>query len=125
MNKFDTYITFIIFIKVCFILSVITHIYLKNNKQEGSELDKKALYWREKLEFIFKALMAGLLIYLFNPRYSREHLIDYESKVLIYLFGFILLITADWAVFFKEASWFEKLQLILGKTNGKNSSTSS
>ena len=117
MHKIDIYINFIIFIKICFIISVITHIYLKNTKKEGSELDVKALYWREKLEFIFKALMAGLIIYLFNPKYTRENLIDYETKVLLYLFGFILLITAEWSAFFKESAWFKKLQAILGKTS--------
>ncbi len=117
MHKIDIYINFIIFIKICFIISVITHIYLKNTKKEGSELDVKALYWREKLEFIFKALMAGLIIYLFNPKYNRENLIDYETKILLYLFGFILLITAEWSAFFKESSWFKKLQAILGKTS--------
>ena len=122
MHKIDIYINFIIFIKICFIISVITHIYLKNTKKEGSELDVKALYWREKLEFIFKALMAGLIIYLFNPKYNRENLIDYETKILLYLFGFILLITAEWSAFFKESAWFKKLQAILGKTNGNDSS---
>ena len=66
--------------------------------------------------------MAGLIIYLFNPKYNRENLIDYETKVLLYLFGFILLITAEWSAFFKESSWFKKLQTILGKTNGNDSS---
>ena len=120
MHELDIYIYIIIFIKICFIISVITHIYLKNTKKEGSELDVKALYWREKLEFIFKALMAGLIIYLFNPRQNRERLIDYETKVLLYLFGFILLLTADWSAFVEESSWFKKLQIVLGKTNEKN-----
>ena len=122
MHKIDIYINFIIFIKICFIISVITHIYLKRTNKLNSDLDKKALYWKEKLEFIFKALMAGLIIYLFNPKYNRENLIDYETKVLLYLFGFILLLTANWSAFVEESSWFEKLQIVLGKTNGNNSS---
>jgi hypothetical protein len=59
--------------------------------------------------------MAGLIIYLFNPRHSREKLIDYETKVLLYLFGFILLLTANWSAFVEESTWFEKLQNIIGK----------
>ena len=117
MNNLDMYINLIIAIKVCFIISVITHVYLKRTNKENGDIDKKALYWRDKLEFIFKALMAGLLIYLFNPKYTRENKIDYETKVLLYLFGFILLITADWSTFFKESDWFKKLQLILGKND--------
>ena len=115
MKKLDIFIRFIIFIKICFIISAITHGYLKHSNKANSDLDKKALYWKDKLEFIFKALMAGLLIYLFNPRHSREILIDYETKVLLFLFGFILLITANWSTFFEEADWFMKLQNVLGK----------
>ena len=117
MKKLDIFIRFIIFIKICFIISAITHGYLKHSKKANSDLDKKALYWKDKLEFIFKALMAGLLIYLFNPRHSREILIDYETKVLLFLFGFILLITANWSAFLKESPWFLELQTILGRTS--------
>jgi hypothetical protein len=117
MKKLDLFIRFIIFIKVCFIIFVITHSYLKKTGKLNSDLDKKAVYWKDRLEFIFKALMALLIIYLFNPRYKRETIIDYETKVLLFLFGFILLITADWSAFFKESEWFQKLQIILGKTN--------
>lgn len=115
MNNLDLYINFIIFIKICFIISAITHGYLKRSDKAGSDLDEKSLYWKEKLEFIFKALMAGLLIYLFNPRQNRDKILDYETKVLLYLFGFIILLTANWSAFVEEASWFEKLQNIIGK----------
>ena len=117
MKNLDIFIRFIIFIKICFIIFVLTHSYLKRTGKLNTELDKKALYWKDKLEFIFKALMAGLLIYLFNPRHSREILIDYETKVLLFLFGFILLITADWSTFFEESPWFLELQTILGRTS--------
>jgi len=120
MKKLDIYIYIIIFIKICFILSAITHGYLKRSGKENTDLDIKAVYWKEKLEFIFKALMAVLLIYLFNPRFNREIIIDYETKVLLFLFGFILLITANWSTFFEEAKWFEKLQNILGKNSNNN-----
>jgi hypothetical protein len=117
MNNLDIYINFIIFIKICFIISAITHGYLKRSKKAGSDLDEKSLYWKEKLEFIFKALMAGLIIYLFNPRHSREKILDYETKVLLYLFGFILLLTANWSTFVEESTWFEKLQNIIGENS--------
>ena len=57
--------------------------------------------------------MAGLLIYLFNPRNDRSILITHETKILLYLFGFILLITADWNVFFHESPFFKKFQKIV------------
>ncbi len=117
MKKLDIFINFIIFIKICFILFAITHGYLKRTGKLNTELDNKVVYWKGKIEFVFIALMALLLIYLFNPRYKREMIIDYETKVLLFLFGIILLITAKWDEFFEESAWFQKLQIILGKNN--------
>ena len=113
MEKFNMYITFIIFIKVGFVILAISHLYLKIKHKDGSKTDKTIVFWKERLEFIFIILMAGLLIYLFNPRNDRSILIDYETKILLYLFGFILLITADWKVFFHESPTFKKLQKIV------------
>ena len=77
----------------------ITHLYLKLKKQTNSELDHKIVYFKEKTEFIFIALMACLLIYLFNPMIDMSDLINRETKFVLYLFGFILLITAKWGDF--------------------------
>lgn len=93
------YITFIFLIKIGFIIMTITHIYLQAKGKEKSDLDKNILYWKERFEFIFIAMMSILLIYLFNPRVDRSVLIDKETKILLYLFGFILLITAKWNLF--------------------------
>lgn len=110
MNKYDMYITFIFLIKIGFIIMAITHIYLKAKGEEKSDLDKKILFWKERFEFIFIALMSILLIYVFNPRVDRSILVDKETKILLYLFGFILLITAKWDIFFKESPLVKKVQ---------------
>lgn len=107
MNNFDTYITFIFLIKIGFIIMTLTHLYLKLKEKEHTYLDKKILYWKDRFEFIFTTLMAVLLIYLFNPRHDKSILIDNETKILLYLFGFVLLITSDWNTFIKETSWFK------------------
>ena len=113
MDKLTIYIYFIIFIKVCFVILAVSHLYLKLKHKEHSETDKKIVFWKERLEFVFVILMAGLLIYLFNPRNDRSILITHETKILLYLFGFILLITADWNVFFHESPFFKKFQKIV------------
>ena len=95
----------------------VTHIYLKAKGNEKSSLDKKIEYWKERLEFIFVFLMAILLIYLFNPRNDRTQVIDKETKLLLYLFGFVLLITAKWNVFFHETKWLKIFTNIIGNTN--------
>ena len=58
--------------------------------------------------------MVILLIFLFNPRVNKILLIDYETKILLYIFGFILLITADWSLFFEESKFLKYLQYLLG-----------
>ena len=93
------YITFIFLIKIGFIIMSITHFYLKAKGKKNSDLDKHILYWKERFEFIFITMMSILLIYLFNPRVNRTLLINKETKILLYLFGFILLITAKWNLF--------------------------
>lgn len=115
MNKFDVYISFIFLIKIGFVIMAITHLYLKLKNKEHSDLDKKTLYWKERFEFIFTILMSILLIYLFNPIHDRSILIDHETKILLYLFGFILLITSKWDNFIKESPWFSILKSIIGK----------
>ena len=115
MGYFNIYIYIIIVIKILFILTATGHIYLKIKHQENSDLDEKFLYWKERLEFVFVFLMACLLIFIFNPRKDNSRLMNKETKILFYLFGFILLITANWGTFFKESKWFKYLQEIAGK----------
>lgn len=107
------YVTFIFLIKIGFIIMAVTHIYLKVKGDEHSDLDKKILYWKERFEFVFIALMSILLIYVFNPRVDRNILVDKETKILLHLFGFILLITAKWDIFFKESPLFKIFQRII------------
>jgi hypothetical protein len=101
MKTFDIYVSLIILIKVIFILLAITHLYLKLKHEDNSEFDKNLIAWKEQVEFVFVLLMSLLLIYLFNPRTDRHLTIDRETRVLFFLFGFILLITAKWKEFFE------------------------
>lgn len=115
MNKYDIYVILVFIVKIGFIIMALTHIYLKAKGHENTDLDKKILYWKERFEFIFIALMSVLLIYVFNPRAERLNLIDKETKFLLYLFGFILLITAKWELFIKQSALLKKIQYSLGK----------
>jgi cytochrome bd-type quinol oxidase subunit 2 len=114
MEKFTMYIAFIYLIKVGFILMSILHIYLAVKGKTRTNLDKEILYWKERFEFIFIIAMALLLIYLFNPIKNRTAMIDYETTILLYLFGFILIITAKWDLFFTEPSIIKKIQASIG-----------
>lgn len=115
MNKYDMYVTAIFVIKIGFILMAITHVYLEMKGKEKTDLDKKILFWKERFDFIFTALMSVLLIYIFNPRYNNFNLIDKETKVLFYLFGFVLIITAKWRIFFEQSPLLKISKLLLNK----------
>jgi len=115
MNKYDMYVTAIFVIKIGFILMAITHVYLEIKGKEKTDLDKKILFWKERFEFIFTALMSVLLIYIFNPRYNNFNLIDKETEVLFYLFGFVLIITAKWRIFFEQSPLLKIPKLLLNK----------
>ena len=108
------FITLIFAIKICFISMAVSHVYMRVTGKIDSDLDKKLVYWKERFEFIFVLLMAVLLIYLFNPRTEKNVMIDVETKLLLYLFGIVLLITAKWDDFFHEAKWFQYLQKSVG-----------
>lgn len=115
MNKYDMYVTAIFVIKIGFILMAITHVYLEMKGKEKTDLDKKILFWKERFDFIFTALMSVLLIYIFNPRYNNFNLIDKETEVLFYLFGFVLIITAKWRIFFEQSPLLKISKLLLNK----------
>lgn len=105
----------IILVKLIFAILAIAHLYFTFTHKENSEEDKKVVFWKERVEFIFVVFMSILLIYIFNPRANKTSLINSEIKLLFYLFGFILLITAKWSIFFKESPIFKNIQKILGK----------
>jgi hypothetical protein len=110
MKYFNIYITFAFIVKLIFIVLALTYIFIKTKGKENSSLAIKIKYWKERVEFIFTILMAILLIYLFSPRANRTIMINHEAKLLLYLFGFVLLITAKWGEFIKESKWFIYLQ---------------
>jgi hypothetical protein len=110
MKIYDLYIYLIFTVKILFILSALYYIYLKFKKQENSQTGQKIKYWKEKFEFIFVVLMSFLLIYLFNPRNTKINMINYETKFLLYLFGFILLIESNWGQFFNQSKIYNNIK---------------
>jgi len=104
--RLDYFIFFVFFIKIIFIISAIGTILAShsNNDYIHSILNPKFKYWRDRTEFIFTASMAVLLIYFFRP--GHHHKINKESSLLFFLFGIILLFTANWNLFIEEAPWF-------------------
>jgi hypothetical protein len=118
MNFYNLYIKFIFLIKIIFIILAVYEKYLKRKEPKNKTKIQKITFFKERVEVLFKGLMSVLLFYLFNPRTSKDVMkIDYETRLLLALFGFILLFTADWEAIFKNIpKTFQTVQEILGSS---------
>ena len=110
MKKLDFFVLLIFIVKIVFIFLSIISIYEKVKGNTNTPIDKEILYWKDRIEFIFICMMSILIIYLFNPMNKTPVVLEKETKLLLFLFGIILLVTAQWKLFIKESWWFKKLQ---------------
>ena len=58
--------------------------------------------------------MALVCIIIFYPYYSDTIYIDKETRLLLFIYGFIILITANWSIIFNLPPWVSQLQSIVG-----------
>jgi len=84
-----------------------------NNNANNLTIEQHVEYLRSSCEFIVTALISLLLIYLFNPLYPKLYLIDKETKIVLFLFGIILLLTAKWNDFLRTDRLFALFQEFL------------
>lgn len=112
-NDIDLFIFFIIFIKLVFILAAIcyfalAHFHILSITDKNRLLfEDKFAYWKERTEFIFTICMSVLLIFYFRP--GHRHSVNNETAILFFLFGIILIFTAKWDLFIKEAPWYKTI----------------
>ncbi len=113
ISYLDSFLTFVILIKIAFLLTAISNEFAKRSKNDKirNNLQPKLEYWKQRLEFIFLVSMAVLLILYFRP--GSELQVYGKSRTLFFLFGIVLLFTANWAIFIKESALFKLLSNIL------------
>ena len=117
-SAFDSFVVFIIVVKVFFVIFAAIELYYKFEKKTDSSWSKWALYWKERTEFIFIVSMAILCIVLFNPFSRGVLVIDHHVRILLFVYGFIILITSNWKNIFGEMPpWFTNLQNLLHSKN--------
>ena len=112
MNIYDIYVYFTITLKIIFIILSVYTIILKKKHEDNTDKYKKLMFWKSRVEFIFIVSMALLLIFLFNP-YNKNNCVDNEARILLFLFGIILIITSKWSLFFETSPIFNDFQLAL------------
>lgn len=112
---FNAYLLLIILVKLLFItFSIVEKYFILQNRQD-EDIRKKMTFWKERTEFIFIFLVAFLCLYLFNPITNKGNVtIDNSTAFILFLYGIIILITADWNTYFKETPWFSNIQDIIG-----------
>lgn len=108
MRKFSllrSYIIFLLVIKFCFIFLLLNSFVIKHSLKQSpnNKIYQKSLEVNDRIkgqvEFIFNISMALLIIILFNPRQKTHLKISSETRLLLYLFGYLLIISADWGTF--------------------------
>lgn len=97
------------------IITALIHFILKRSSINYSVLDRLETI-KDIFEFLFKFMMSLLLLYIFNPLSPKQ--LTNETKLLFFLLGVILLITAKYTIFIKETKntkIFEKIQKLFGE----------
>lgn len=110
MGFISQYGRFIFMIKVLFLIMTVmakrTELVIKRDTKKGKTADldeqrkklEKEEYLRTRLELMFKFTMSIFLIIVFFPKRKNRVELTYEDNLLLTVFGFILLLTADWSV---------------------------
>jgi cbb3-type cytochrome oxidase subunit 3 len=114
MQKIDYIITFLLIVKVLFVLCALARVYLEHKKGENNEeLIGKIEYWKDRFEFIFIAGMSLLLLYFFFPRNNKPLVTTFETRFLFFVYGILVFINLDWKLFFSESKTFKFVQTVL------------
>jgi beta-lactamase regulating signal transducer with metallopeptidase domain len=134
MNFYNYYIGLIIILKTIFFILSLIEIYFRfknkqnisnnssnnssnnNNKTDNTnnqKIEKYVTYLRSRCEFVVTILMSLLMVYIFNPLRPRLNMIGRETKLLFFIFGIILLLTANWSDFIGPNKNLEMIKDVL------------
>lgn len=112
-TSYDYFIYFIIFIKILFFISIFALVNYKHKMKYNEELYEKktkiARFFKIRLEFIFIASVSILLIVVFNPFRKNKIVIHENTKLLLFLFGILILINEDWKMIAKTLPAYKEL----------------
>ena len=112
--KFKTYldffILFIIVIKICFVFFAAGNSVLNRSTNDyiHNIIEPKFKNWKNITEIIYIVSMGILLIYIFKIRDGGIRGIEEDVGFLLFLFGVVLILTANWNVLLKNYTWYQK-----------------
>jgi len=119
MHSYDLFITSISLCKILFMIFGIWRFVLVKQNVGETELSYKLNIWKEYFEFIFVVSMGILCVYLFNPVKEVRPSINFETKILLFSFGWVLLIGGKWELIFGQSKWLALLQHFINGANDR------
>ncbi len=78
-----------------------------------TSLAKLVIFWKERFEFIFIASMAILTLIIFRPFQNNNIYITPHEQLLFFMYGNIILISADWNLFITQSTILKKLRSVI------------
>jgi len=130
MKTIDYFITFLIIIKVLFIILALVLVYLKHHSQTKSDSEdsvdssaadnnpnlsvtSKIEYWKDRCEFIYVFGVSILLLVFFFPRNNKPLVTTFETRFLLFAYAIIILLKLDWKIFFQESKTLHFVQKVV------------
>ncbi len=112
-NWIDYFLLFIVVVKIIFIISAMGHLIISHSySDKAKQIDPQIVHLKKRTEFVFIVSMSILLIYHFNPRFPHKS-VNMETALLFFLFGIVLILTADWNIFIHEAPLYKQIVNII------------
>ena len=90
------YITFAV--KIAFIISILTLKYYEMVKPSETKQISKLTTVKEQIDFVYVVFMSIILLLNFGP-WVKFISIDYEKRILFFIYGIIVLLTANYDSF--------------------------
>jgi len=120
MSYYKKCIYSILVVKVVFVITAVLHFILEFQGKRFDALDDIIVYFKDRVDFIFTFMMSVLIVYLFYPYHKIPVELDKETKTLLWLFGIVLIFTADWKLFIGESKIVELSQYVIANVKSKN-----
>jgi hypothetical protein len=93
----------LLLLKFIYLITNISHIILVKQNKEYGTLDNTLTHINEYVEFVFIAFMSLILLYLFFPLRNNIPIIDKETKILLFVYGAIQIVSLDWTLFIEKS----------------------
>jgi|688.fasta_scaffold666660_2 hypothetical protein len=109
MKSYFYFILIILLFRIMYSFLLIYSVYNKIIDKQDSE---NLIYWKNITGFVYTFSMGVLILYIFRNAKSSNKLCinDKYTIMLIYLVGIVLIINANWNLFFSEDEFILKIK---------------